>query len=195
VPGEHLGATAVVGPDRVRAAGAAPAHHDRRALALEIADLLLESPSIAGVLEGAAGHDDGVDALAAQHLQVPNLTVGVAERVAEHDQRAAGRRHLLDPRHDLSEKRIGDIVNDDADDAGRGPAQSLRVRVADVTEFAHRPPDLGALHLGYGIAAVQHARDRGRRDAGMVRHVADRDAGPRGAAHGARLHDRRKGYL
>src|SRR5262252_6130280 len=43
-------------------------------------------------------------------------------------------RDLLDARRDLGEKRIGHVVDDDADHTARSPAQGLRVRIANVAE-------------------------------------------------------------
>jgi len=142
---------------RCRADRVAAAHHDRRTLPLETARLPAEGAQVGRVLDRAAGQDDGGNALTAQHLQVAQLTVRLAERVAEDDQRSVGRRHLLDAGHDLGEVGIGDVVNDDADHVGGRAAQRLRVRVPHIAEIVHGPLHAGARQLGNGIASVEHA--------------------------------------
>ena len=182
VPAEQVRAAAVVGKHRVRVGHLAAAHDHARALAAQPARLLRQLLQVVRIADRAAGQDHRVGALPAQHLDVPELAAGVAQRVAQDDQPLPGRRHLLDAGDDLREVGVGDVVDDDTDQPGRRDAQRLRVGVPDVAELPDRVLDARSRLCGDRIPAVEHARHGGRRHVGHARDVSDGRGGRSAAA-------------
>ncbi len=185
VAGDDGGAAAVVGNHRIRAHRRIAAAHDHaRTLLLEAQGLAPELAQIGRILDGAASQDQRVDPLAAQHLYILKLVLGVAERVAQDYQPAVRGGHLLDAGHDLREIGVGDVVQDHPHHTGRSAAQRLRMRVANVAQVVDDLLDLEPCDLRHRIAAVEHAGNGGGGDTGVAGHVADGDVGSAAPASG-----------
>src|SRR5690606_275974 len=69
------------------------------------------------------------------------------------------------------EERVGDVVDEDADEVGRGGGQGAGGTVEDVVEFVDRFEDALPGGRGHRIVAVQYARHRRGGDLRTGRHV------------------------
>ena len=92
-----------------------------------------------GVVHAAAGEDHRRRAHRAQQPDVRVLALGVRLRAAGDDQVAARRGAVLHAAHDLGEVRVGDVVDDHADDRDVALEQPARERVGHVVERRARP--------------------------------------------------------
>ena len=137
--------------------------HDRRAVRPHRGHVPGRPPSLsAGIVEAAAREDDRRRPHRAEQAHVRQLALGDPVRAAGDDEEATDRRGVLDAADDLGEVRVGDVVDDDADDRHVALVQPAGEGVRDVVERPGR---------------LQHPRARGRAD--RVRRGRDdpRDGG------------------
>ena len=124
--------------------------------------------------QAAARKDDRRGAHRSEQAHVRELTLGDPVRAAGHDQEPADRRRVLHASHDLGEVRVGDVVDDDADDRHVALVQPAGQRVRDVVERPGRLQHPRARAVADGVRRGRdHPRDRGRGDPGQPGDVGD----------------------
>ncbi len=131
VPGRHSGGLLVVGAD-------AACNRDRRQTVDEDDGHTPTLQRCGGRGIGAAAEQDAVDALREQGLQMLLLSEGILVGVAEQHAIAEPLCRVFDAAHDLGIEGVGDVGNDDADDAGAAGLEAARDGVRMVVECLHR---------------------------------------------------------
>ena len=91
-----------------------------------------------GSVEAAARKDDRRGPHRPKQAHIRELTLRDPVRAAGDDQETADRRRVLHAAHDLGEVRVGDVVDDDADDRHVALVQPAGQRIRDVVERPRR---------------------------------------------------------
>ena len=157
----------VVGRDRrgVDALGEAVDQDDRHAAAAQPVVALLAG---GGVGVQAGDEDDAVDGVLEQHLDVLVLGGAAGGLGAQQRRVPALGEHRLDDLRERGEHGVGQLGDDEADEAGGAGAQLLGSLVAEHVEGGqHGLPRLGR----HAVLAVEDPRHRGRADAGLLGQV------------------------
>ena len=124
--------------------------------------------------QAAARKDERRGAHRSEQAHVRELTLRDPVRAAGDDQETADRGRVLDAAHDLGEVRVGDVVDDDADDRHVALVQPAGQRVRDVVERPSRLQHPRARARADGVRRGRDdPRDRGRGDPGQPGDVGD----------------------
>ncbi len=153
------------------------AQHHARPGVRQLPQLRRHRRRVRRVLDRAAGQHDRRGPLPLEQGQVGQLALGRTPCVADHGQSLTARPparpsdlRLDRARHD-PEEGVGDVVDQDADQVGRGRGQRARRTVQHVVQLVHRPQHPLPGGGGDGVVPVQHARHRRGGDLGAGRHV------------------------
>src|SRR4051794_16892691 len=118
---------------------------------------------------------DAVDPLLEEHLQVAVLDLGAVPGAADDDAVVGALAGLLHSGEDDAPVGMGDVGEEDADEAGTTSLERARGQVRHIAELLDRglDPDPGRCRDGCRVP-VEVAGDSGDRDPGLTGYVGDR---------------------
>ena len=138
---------------------------------LSFAASLSDVPVLAG-----GGGDDAVNALPQQDVDVVFFALQHFVGIAEHEAVAVGDQHVFNTAHDFAKEGIGDIGDDEPNDAGALGGQAARGHVRPIAERAD-----GFTHALLGVVfdearVVDDVGDGGFGDASLLGDIAHGDS-------------------